>query len=271
MSLKWHSLSLSLCDDNYRSNWPDFITDEQVRALADSFAEKGLLDVFYREFRNLPIAKETASFHQEYFHQYEETEEYLNISPLIENVVLVDPAKTVQLQSDFSGIVGVGVDVIKNRIKVRDCVGLRLFPDELYEETFAMAARINAKVIAVEVTSLHEFITFPLRNWMMSKCDHFYEIVELHARKSKLERIGSLSPFYRTGQIEHNRKACRLLEEQLLSHPKSRRDDLADALAYIIALMEEGQRYFQPTAEQAKNEFADLKYDVPEPNLGRII
>jgi len=271
MNLKWYTKSLSICNDNYESNWPDFITDEQVRALADSFAAKGLLDVFYREFRNIPIAKETASFRQEYFKPYEETEEYLNISPLIENVVLVDPAKTVQLQSDFSAIVGVGVDVVKNRIKVRDCLGLRLFPDELYAQIFDMAARINAKVIAVEVTSLHEFITFPLRNWMMSKCDRFYEIVELHARKSKEERVGALASFYRTGQIEHNRRACRLLEEQLMGFPKSRRWDLMDALAYIVPLMEEGQRYFQPTNEQMKDEFADLKYDEPNFALGRVI
>lgn len=64
---KWHTITLSICDDEYRSNWPDFISDKEVQELADSFAKQGLLDVFYREYRNIPIAKESASFRAEHF------------------------------------------------------------------------------------------------------------------------------------------------------------------------------------------------------------
>ncbi len=28
---KWHTRTLSICDDNYKSNWPDFISDEEVK------------------------------------------------------------------------------------------------------------------------------------------------------------------------------------------------------------------------------------------------
>lgn len=273
---KWHTVTLSICDDDYKSNWPDFISDEEVRQLADSYAAQGLLDVFYREYRNIPVAKESASFRAEHFRYYEEVDDPserkatdflyytspLTIHPHVENVVIVDPAKTVQMQSDFSAVVGVGVNLVENKVFVRDVDARRMYPDELYDAIFSMAERIRARCLGVEVTSLNEFITFPIKNEMMRR-GRFYELIELHARKSKLERIGALVPFYRQGMMYHNKTACGALESQLLWFPKSKRIDIADALAYIVPLMEEGQRYFQPTQKQMKDEFADLEYDAP--------
>jgi hypothetical protein len=141
-------------------------------------------------------------------------------------------------------------------------VARRLFPDELYEEIFSMAQRIRARVIGLEVTSLNEFITFPIKNEMMKR-GKFYELVELHARKSKLERIAALVPFYRQGSVYHNKACCGALEAQLLWFPKSKRIDIADAEAYIVPLLEEGSRYFHPTQKNMKDEFADLEYDEP--------
>ena len=102
----------------------------------------------------------------------------------------------------------------------------------------------------------------PFKNEMMRR-GKFYELVELHARKAKLDRVASLVPFYRRGDIYHNKACCGALEAQLLWFPKAKRIDIADALAYIVHLLEEGERYFQPTQKQMKDEFADLEYDPP--------
>lgn len=268
--MKFYTVRLSLCDDNYRSNWPDFISDEEVRALADAYAKEGLLDAFYREFRNIPIARETASFKPEYFKYYDETEEQLTRHPHCESVVLVDPAKTVQMQSAFSAIVGVTVNVVSNAIYVRDIVAARLFPDQLYDATIKMATSLHASAIGVEVTSLNEFITYPFKN-AISKSGRFVQLVELHARKSKEERIAALVPFYRKGEVLHNKTCCGPLETQLLWFPKSKRMDIMDALAYIVIMLEEGERYFQPTLKQTEDEFKGLVYDDPLPaGYGRV-
>lgn len=260
--MKWHTKRLSICDDNYRSNWPDFMTDAQIRALADGYASQGQLDTFYREYRNIPIAKETASFKGEFFQYYSQSEEELNASPLCESVVLLDPAKTVQVHSDFTAIVGVTVNVVSNELYVRDIVAEKLYPEQIYKELFSMADRLRANVVGIEVTSLHEFIMYPLKTYMTAR-GTYYELVELHARKSKQERVASLVPFYRTGQVYHNKRCCGTLETQLLWFPKSKRWDVMDALAYVVALLEEGGRYFQPKQDQMKSEFAGLEYDKP--------
>lgn len=241
----WHTIRLELCDDNYKSNWPEFMSDEDVRKLADEFRQQGLLDVFYREYRNIPISLETASFTQAMFHEYDEASEKLDTDPDVESIVICDPAKTVTPQSDDSAIVGISYNRKKNKIYFRDCVNGKMFPDQVYEEVFAMAKRLRARVIGLEVTSLNEFITQPFLN-EMARRGLGYEIVELKARAKKEDRIKALMPYYRKGLVYHNKNISGPLEAQLLSFPRSKKWDVMDATAYMVEMFELGNRYFMP-------------------------
>ena len=78
--------------------------------------------------------------------------------------MIVDPAKTVKLHSADSAIVGVGLSKELPGIFIRDVVSGKLYPDELYQESLSMVERMNATVLAVEVTGLNEFITQPFEN-----------------------------------------------------------------------------------------------------------
>ena len=91
----------------------------------------------------------------------------------------------------------------------------------------------------------------------------YYDIVELKARASKEERIAALVPFYRLGFIYHNKGVCGALEKQLLSFPRSKKDDIMDALAYVVEMLELGERYFIPSDEgkDVEDEYKDLKED----------
>ena len=238
----WVHLNIELCDDNYNSLWPDFISSETINKMAETYRSQGMLDVFFREFRNMAISTEDATFTQAYFKYYEETKD-MNKSEVIENVVIVDPAKTVKKHSDFSSIVGVGFNLSANRIYFRDCVAERMHPDRIYTEAFRMMDRIGAKVLAIKVTSLNEFITYPLKNEIIRQGINC-ELVEINERGKKEDRIAALVPFYRKGLIFHNKQISGGLEAQLLSFPRSKRDDIMDAFADIVFLLEEGERYF---------------------------
>jgi hypothetical protein len=259
---QWNTLSISLCDDQYKTNWPELMSDQDVRALADSYARKGMLDSFYREYRNKPIATENASFQGSYFQYYDESEHFLNSSPRFESVVLVDPAKTVTATADFSAVVGVSVNVLDSTIYVRDIFCARVFPDQLYDEIFAMMDRLYTNIVGIEVTSLNEFIVFPFKTLAMQR-GKFIDLIKINAKREKLERIGSLIPFYRRGIVKHNKMACPILEGQLLGYPRSKFVDVADALANIVPMLDEGGRYFQPSQKDMKDEFAGLEYEEP--------
>lgn len=268
---EWYSMRLDLCDDNYVSQAPYLISTEELKREAESHRAKGMLDVFYMEYRNLPISKEDATFRQEYFKYYEERE--LD-AKRIENVIIVDPAKTANMHSADSAVVGIGIDYATNAIYIRDIVSGKFFPDDLYEEMFAMRRRLNAHVVGIEVTGLEEFIKQPITNEMLRRgpADAF-EPIWLKARggapdgeKGKIKRIGSLSPYYRQGYVYHNKSNCAKLESQLLSFPRSGLVDVADATAYVIELLELGGRYFTAPdydTKELENEYADLEYEPP--------
>ncbi len=243
----WEHLRLSLCDDNYKSFWPSYMTDEQVKGLAEDFRRNGDLDIFYREYRNMPISTEDAIFSSKHFRYYEETDESFQDQLQkgdIENIVLVDPAKTVKMSSDDSAIVGVGVNTKLNSIYYRDCVSGKFMPDEIYEHAINMCDKLGSFVLGIEVNSLNEFILYPLRNELARRGKSYIHIVELKPRDKKENRISMMAPFYRQGQIYHNRSCSGPLEAQLMSFPRSKKSDIMDAFAYFIPVLEEGSRYF---------------------------
>ena len=267
----WNSQRLDICDDEFNSYVPHLISTEDLRREVEIHRARGMLDVFYMEMRNLPISKEDATFRQEYFKYYEERE--LD-GASIENVIIVDPAKTANMHSADSAIVGIGIDYTHNAIYIRDIVSGKFFPDDLYEEMFAMRRRLNAHVIGIEVTGLEEFIKQPITNEMLRRgpADAF-EPIWLKARggapdgeKGKIKRIGALSPYYRQGWILHNKSNCAKLEAQLLSFPRSGLVDVADATAYVIELLELGGRYFTAPdydPNELEDEFSSLEYEAP--------
>jgi phage terminase large subunit-like protein len=222
------------------------------------------LDVFYREYRGLPIARETATFRQEYFKYYSESDsDFTAQKNKLENIVIIDPAKTTNMSSDDSAIVGVGVNIEIPRIFIRDIDAGKMHPDEIYARAFAMADRIGARTIGYEVTSLNEFITYPITTYML-RTGKFYNLVELKARASKEERVAMLNPLYRLGYIYHNKNISSILESQLLGFPKSKRWDVMDATAYLVEMLELGERYFAPDASTSgdmpdEDEFASLE------------
>ncbi len=278
-SSDWASLLLEACDDELKPTAPDFMSEEDVRKKHAGLKEKGQLDVFYREFRNIPISLEDAVFKPEFFRYYSEEGDRLRIkrkgeekdeiiqSRRLTNVILVDPAKTVKLQSAESAVGCIGVDRETRKIFVRDIVSYKMRPDELYDEMFKLVRTYNAMVLGVEVTSLHLFISQPIQNEMIVR--GIYPIyLEMKASGHKEDRIAKLAPFYKLGYMYHNLACCDKLEAQLMGFPRSKYWDVMDMLSYIIYVMDKMAYYFDPeetNEEDIEKEFAELEDDMDMP------
>ncbi|MCH8285748.1 hypothetical protein IIB79_04380, partial [candidate division KSB1 bacterium] len=161
-----------------------------------------------------------------------------------------------------TAIVGLTVNTLTRGIFIRDIVSDKFFPDQIYSESFAMAHRIDAKAIGIEVTGLNAFIMYPFRNAMLA-AGYIFTLVELKARKGtagprsgKIARVASLSPLYRGGFVYHNRNCCEPLERQLMAFPKSKKWDIMDALGYITELLDSGDLFFTPEEDYANQEEA---------------
>jgi len=240
-------IKMSICTDEYKTNYPDFITQERLDEIIESYKKAGAMGVFAREMMASAVPIGETTFSADWFKYYEEEKEQLWKRKGMLNVVIIDPAKTVKDYSADSAICGVAIDEDRGLLYLRDCVSGRFEPKQLYSEAFSMADRIRASTIAVEVTSLEEFILQPLKDVMAQRGSH-YQIVSLKARSGnatttqygggKQGRIAALAPYYRQGLIYHNRNISPKLEAQLLSFPRSRMWDVMDCFAYIIELMD---------------------------------
>lgn len=245
----WDSILLEICDDSFVSNFPNFLSDQECREIYQHKKQANELDTgWFMDYRNNPVATGAdAAFQSSFYRYYDEVELNLNMNHNVENLVIVDPSRTANFSSAPSGIVGVGVDTRSNKIYVRDTVSKRLHYDQLFDEIAEMIHRIQARVLAVEVTGLHEFVTYPLKTFLSARGINI-EFVELQARqgrdeKGKAARVRELVPFYRQGVIFHNQRVCDGLEQQLSAFPRAKDWSLMDPLGYIVELLEKGQRY----------------------------
>lgn len=265
----WDSVRLSLCDADYNTLVPAYMTTDEIQVELEQHREKGILESFYMEYMN-QVTGEHSAFKSEYFKYYDEKD--IQHRKDIENILLADPAKTVNPGSAESAIVCVGIDNKEKRYLVRDVVADKLLPDQFFNEIFLMAARWNARVVGIEETSLNEFVRQPFLSEKMKRGASF-EVVWLKPRggEKKEERIVSLVPYYRQGEIWHNRACCGPLEAQLIPFPRSARLDIIDALAYMVQLLEIGMRYFgPPDFDDPEAEFRELEdEDFILPPLGK--
>lgn len=280
-SPEWESVRLEACDDDFNSSAPEFMSNEDVMKEWDQHVAAGQTDVFFRELRNLPISTKDSTFRTEYFHYYNlppdrgakegdlaKFDSEVQQDNNIETVVILDPAKTVKIHSAESAIVGIGIDLNSAKIYIRDVISEKMYPDEIYNALFGMAQMLGAKVIGVEETSLNEFIKQPIKNEMFRR-GSFFELIWLKTRggMKKELRVKELVPYYRGGYIYHNASCVGIkkLEQQLLMFPRSKLWDLMDAEAYIIEMLELGERYFSPKEDinDLEAEYKELTYDHP--------
>jgi len=238
----WHTTYLSICDENLHSLAPEFITDEELAEERAAAAATGTLEEWYLERLNSTNVEETKRFRREYFKYY--TDEDINNCHDLECAILVDPARVIKNTTDYTAIVGVGVSAKNRRIYVMDIVSDRMYPDQMYDEIFSMARRLGASVIGVEDAGLGSFVTYPLENEMRRRGINCQLVVLHTGLRKKEDRIGALLPFYRMGIVYHNPSICQQLEQQLLSFPRGRYDDIADAFAYLPKILHEGERFF---------------------------
>lgn len=245
----FHTVRLEACDDNLHSIWPEYMSDASIRAKYKAYERRGELDIFYREYRNIVIAKEKATFQDKFFRRYGEHGKWFKdeVAAGLETVVIVDPAKTVNKEAAKTAIIAVGLNTSLPGIFLRDVINENLTPDQIFQEACDMADRFNTSVIGFDVTGLNNFATYPFEQFISTRGKH-YELVELKLTKDKDERIACLAPFYRMYVMYHNEAphVCGPIEAQLMSFPRSKFKDVMDCLANVIPMFDLGKRAFSP-------------------------
>lgn len=279
-SPEWASVQLSICDGDYKSYDPNYMTDEEIAKEVEEHRRLGTLDAFYMERMNIPISSEDAVFKQEYFRYFEDLMDKLKIGEEevrtynLLHITIVDPARTVKLQSADSAILTVAIDRKSRRIYVREVTSKKFYPDELYEEMFRQVTVYGSFILGYDAVGLSNFITQPIENECRIRSKHPI-LIELPAKRSKEERVATLAPLYKMGYVYHNKSGCGKLEGQLLGFPRSKLWDAMDALAYINYILDKHAIYFDPSddTEEAPpdEDYATLECESEMEDMGQII
>lgn len=240
---QWVSVRLEAFDDNYKSNYPEFLSDSEIDAMREDALNNGLLDELMREYRNIPVAEETKPFRT--FTRYAEGDPLfirflrgINDRSIF-TAIIVDPSRTENPTSDKSGIIAAGFDLELGSIFFHDCWKDYCDPVTLLNQAFDMADMLKTDKIFIEEDGLKLWLTTVARSVMMTR-KKMYDIIPLQSRgRDKNSRIVKLVPLYRIGAILHNASTMGKLESELKDYPKAKDDHLADCGGYCVDILKD--------------------------------
>lgn len=190
---------------------------------------------FSAQYMNQPIDEENQLFKSAYFKYFETIPERMYVT------MTIDPAISEKQNADYFAITIAGMDD-KYNIYVLDRLRGHWNVSTAIEHIFAMYQKWTPSAVGMETISFQKAIKAWLENSMREKNVYFpVEELKRNTNESKEFRVKALEPFYREGKVFH---AAWMkggeLEEELLTFPKGKHDDLIDSLASHLQLLVPG-------------------------------
>lgn len=212
----------------FKALWPEKFSR---RELSRRLREEGWYH-FSAQYMNEPVPEDDAIFKKSWFTYYDE---FFIRGKLLNKFMAIDPALSEKKDADYTAMVVVGVDE-HGYIMVLDIVKERFSPNDLINEMFRMRDKWGLSDVGLETVAFQKVLAYALREDDRFKKRPFH-ITELKANeRSKDQRIRALQPLYENGKILHNKnlKNNVYLEDELTRFPRSRHDDVVDALSYTL-------------------------------------
>jgi len=205
------------------------VIEEKLFSKEEILQKKNVLGSFYFSalYQGQPISSENQEFRKEFF-KYIDFDEVTKIST--RRFMTIDTAISKKASGDDTGIT---LNFVNKENHWHFMTWkLKVSPQELMDFIFQKWEQYRVEQIGIEKTIYLQAVK-PFFDEEMRKRNKFPYVTELqHNQINKEVRIRGLLPYYESGSIFHIRGHCDGLEEQLLTFPKGRRDDVIDSAAY---------------------------------------
>jgi phage terminase large subunit-like protein len=237
-----------LNSDNLPS-WPQkyTTTNEKGKISIEDIKKKLGPQVFDAEMMNNPIDETTQEFLSSWFKPVTRDEV---LKKNTRKFALIDSAMSKRSNSDNTGVCKVYVDV-ENKWFVSG-KKIRVDAKNLIDVLFQLHDEGMEK-IGIEETAYTEGVKPYFEEECRKRQKYPYVVPLKHGGIQKETRIRAIIPRYANGDIFHIEGECIDLESELLRFPKSRNDDVMDALAYAPQICEkpydEAVSNYQPPDE----------------------
>ena len=189
-------------------------------------------ELFFCQYMCDPRGGDSSDFQREHIQFYETIPSNISI------FITLDPGSIRPTDGDFTAFLVCGVD-IQNNIYVLYRIRDRMNPRQIIDTMFDLYQQFpETQSIGIETVAYQKSLVFYARE-EMGRRNVFLPLVELKTdtSKTKAMRIRALIPRFSNKSIFLRPYMTDLIDE-LLDFPKGRHDDLIDALAYQLQLIQ---------------------------------
>lgn len=221
--------------DDVKKDWT-MTDDPYCMDYVDHLKASMPLDEFSAQYLNEPFSAESQLFKPEMFKYWGERPKDLFIGMAVD--LAISEART----ADETAIVVCGMD--KDwKLYILDYLKGQWRPSVVIDNIFEMRNRWKPNTVGLETNGFQKTIKLAAEDEMRRRREYFtIEEIKTGPERSKSERIKTLEPFYRNGNVFHaSWMKGKDLEVQLQTFPKGKRDDIIDATSMCLPLLYPGQ------------------------------
>lgn len=239
-------------EDMTKFLWPERFNKEYFVTKRDEFVRLGILDVYSQEFLNYPLDDSIAYYKKADLLEMSETmgKERMRF------YITADLAISEEERSDYSVFMVAGVTE-NRRVCIVNVIRARMDSLEIVDTVFMLNKIYKPEAIGIEKMQVSQAIGPFLNEEMLRRNEFPHVLLMSHMNKDKPTRGKSMQARVRTRTVYFDKNAewYPELEEELSQFPRGKKDDQADAFAYIGLLID--KMLEAPTAKEIEEEEED--------------
>jgi len=246
----WRAVKFRAHNHDYsKLLWPERKTKAFFEELRQDFFEQGIPEVYACEYLCNPVDDSIRYFRKgDFLHMTEE-----DMKKNKTYYITADLAISEKDRADYTAILVGGMDS-NGQLHIVNCIRERLSGDEIVATLMTLQKVYNPIAVGIEDTQISKALG-PYLFRTMAETGIYMNVVMLKPhRQDKIQRARSIQARMRAQMVKFDKQADWWLtfEDECMSFPRAKHDDVVDALAYqgiLIDRMSEGL-----TVEEIKDE-----------------
>lgn len=233
----WYSLDYGCFDEMGNSRWPERWSTEELLMMKESYIARGQLPLWMREMESRIISSETSAFLERFLKYYEILPEggvtYMGVDP-------TPPPKesgAIRVNSKLDDAAIVVIKVHDGKVYLCDYyITKSPDPQEFISKIFELATIYNPVQVGIETFLFQRMLKTEIEREMTRRRQYF-SCIPIEDRRKKETRIRqAIGSRLARGDIRVSRTQSEFIQ-QLLSYPDVNHDDLLDAFAISLTLI----------------------------------
>lgn len=229
--------------------WPEMWPEQKLKELRNEMSEQGIPEVYSCEMLCNPVDDSIRYFRK------------TDMLPMVQDdfkkklsyYITVDLAISERDRADYSAFVITGMDE-NGVLYVRNVIRDRMAGDEIVETLLTLQKVYDPIAIGIEDTQISKSLG-PFLNRTMMERGTYINIIPLKPhRTDKISRARSIQARMRAAAVKFDKAAewWPTFEDEVLSFPRAKHDDMVDALSYIGILID--RLVEAPTIQETEDE-----------------